>query len=310
VNRLTLAILLLLATCACSAQRIVSPAEDCRKTLTVNQFLLPDDAAAAKQSFVTFREALLNGNREKVISFVRFPADLVLNGSGVSFKTSQEFEGKYDQFFTPYVIRSVRRQKPDELVAGWEGIRLSNRAITLSPGEDGRYLVTDIRSHYQKLPEFIREYEDKQLTCKPVVIEGKVAAYDWVSHAFPGAEGIYADYLIVNVTKTLGGEIHQSTIRIDSWGERSSSDDSRYSLPKDLFKPGTVWRMYLRTAEEVPKNSGICDGPVQETISSVDEHGNEIRRDSAITVLDSEKSLTYAGLPCFEVHKEFLFLAN
>src|SRR3954468_18446671 len=101
----------------------------CRKNVPIDEFLLPDDAAAAKAAFEELRVALHSGNRSRVIALVAFPADLVLDGRGVKFDTAQEFEKQYEQVFTAYVANSVREQDAEKLTAGWEGVSLSNGAV-------------------------------------------------------------------------------------------------------------------------------------------------------------------------------------
>ena len=305
MKRILVAILIILAAGIASAQSPhPTPPQGCSKTLTVDQFLLPDDAAAAKQAFETFRDALLSGNREEVISQVKFPADLVLDGYGVIFKSPQEFEAKYDQLFTQYVISSVRRQKPNELVAGWEGVRLPNGAVKFSREENGRYLIVDIRSSHQRLPKEMQEFEYTQYTCKPVVVEGRVIAYDWWSHNLPGPGGIYIDHFVIAVGSVLSGPAMSNRIHADYWGAGPSPN---YSLPDDVFKPGFVWRMYLRPADSTMKQNGICEGEVQENIPIVDEGGNETGKIPAITFQDDEKSVTFNGLPCFEVDQGYVY---
>jgi hypothetical protein len=67
--------------------------------------------------------------------------------------------------------------------------------------------------------------------------------------------------------------------------------------------------MYLRPAASPPANDEVCGKDVQESISSVDEAGKEISKESAIKVLSGEGPFTYAGLSCFEVRKEFFYKA-
>ena len=296
----------LLALCSATTaaqDKVVNLSTPCRKNLPIDEFLLADDAATAKLAFEELRVALLGGNKSRVIALVAFPADFVLDGRGVKFDTAQEFEKQYEKIFTAYVTNSVREQDPTNLVAGWDGVSLSNGAVRFRRTEAGNFRIDDVRPSPLAPPTgFIKDFLDKRLTCPPVVVEGRIAAYNWVTHAMPGFENIYIDHFIVDVTNVLRGTVAEHRIRVDFWGV---SHLPEYNLPAHAFDPGPLWRMYLRRADEPPANSEVCSKDVQETISSVDETGRELEKASAITALSGESSLTYAGLHCFEANQQF-----
>ena len=302
VKHLVTAVLILLSCGVGAAQDGVNPPEGCRKSLKIGEFLLQEDATAAKRALFTLRGALLDGNREQVVALIRFPADFVLNGYGMKFETADQFMGKFDDFFTGYVIDSVRKQDPEELLAGWDGVSLSDGAVSFEKSDNGEFRISNIRSKQDKLPDFIAEFLDHRLACPPEVVEGRIVAYDWATHIMPGPENIYTDHLIVDVTLVLSGRVSQKRIRVDFLGV---SNLPGYNLPSEAFEPGSAWRMYLRSAAEPPSNSGICGKDAQESIPFVDEAGREVEKKSAIKVLTGEDSPTYAGLPCFEVRKQF-----
>lgn len=278
----------------------------CRKNVPIDEFLLPDDATAARAAFEELRVALLSGDRSRVIALIAFPADLVLDGRGVKFDSAPEFEKQYKKVFTAYVATSVRKQDPKKLIAGWEGVSLSNGAVRFRRTEAGNFRIDDVRPRPVAPPTgFLKEFLDERLTCPPVVVEGRIVAYNWVTHTMPGFENIYVDHFIVDVTNVLRGTLAEHRMRVDFWGV---SHLPAYNLPAHAFRPGPLWRMYLRRADEPPANSEVCSKDVQETISSVDEAGRELEKASAITVLSGETSLTYAGLRCFEA-KQQLFEA-
>ncbi|HKT48073.1 MAG TPA: hypothetical protein VJP87_11165 [Candidatus Acidoferrales bacterium] len=298
-----IAFLLALCPALTAAQdKAVDVPTPCRKNLPIDEFLLPDDAAAAKAAFEELRVALLSGNRSRVIELVAFPADLVLDGRGVKFDTAREFEKRYEEVFTEYVTTSVREQNPEELTAGWEGVSLSNEAVRFRRTEAGDFRIDGVRPRPASPPDFVKEFLDKRLTCPPVVVEGRIVAYNWVTHQMPGFENIYIDHFIADVTNVLRGTVAENRIRVDFWG---LSHMPEYNLPPRAFAPGSTWRMYLRRAGEPPANSGVCRLDVPETISSVNEAGVELEKMSAIEPLSGETSLTYVGLRCFETGKQF-----
>jgi len=280
----------------------------CRKDLPIDEFLLPDDSAAAKAAFEELRVALLRGDRTRVIALVAFPADLVLDGKGVKFDTAGDFEKQYDKIFTAHVKNSVREQESKHLIAGWEGVSLSNRAVSFRRTATGNFMIDDVRPYDVTPPTgYEKEFLDKRLTCPPVVVQGRVAAFNWVSHAMPGFENIYIDHFIVDVEKVLRGTLPGHQIRVDFWGV---SHLPEYNLPATAFHSGPSWRLYLRPTDKPPENPEVCSKDVQETISSVDENGRELEKTSAITSLFGETSLTYAGLSCFEAHQQFFELTT
>ena len=275
----------------------------CRKSLPIDEFLLPDDAAAAKAAFEELRAALQSGNRSRVIALFDFPADLVLDGHGVKFDNAPQFESRYAKVFTPYVTNSVREQDAEKLTAGWEGVSLSNGAVRFRRTVGGNFRIDDVRPHPVDPPTgSVKEFLEKRLTCPPLVVEGRIVAYNWATHAMPGFENIYNDHFIVDVTNALRGDLAKRRIRVDFWGV---SHLPQYNLPAHVFDPGPLWRMYLRRADEPPANSEVCDKDVQETISFVDDAGREVEKASAITVLSGDTSPTYAGLSCFETSQQF-----
>jgi hypothetical protein len=299
-------IMFLLALCSATTAVQVKAADlstPCRKNVPIDDFLLPDDAAAAKSALEELQVAILNGNRSRVIAMVAFPADLVLDGRGVKFGTAREFEKQYEKVFTAYVKKSVREQDPEKLSAGWEGVSLSNGVVRFRRTEAGNFRIVDVRPWPIDSPTgSVKDFLDKRLTCPPVVVEGRIVAYNWVTHAMPGFENIYVDHFIVDVTNVLRGTLAEHRIRVDFWG---ASHLPEYNLPVHAFDPGPLWRMYLRRADEPPANSEVCSKVVQETISSEDEAGRELEKASAITALSGETSLTYVGLHCFEAKEQF-----
>lgn len=304
-------ITLLLALCslvAASQNEQANLPTQCRKDMPFDKFLLPDDAAAAKATFEELRGALLSGDRARVIALVAFPADLVLDGRGVKFDTPRVFEKQYDKIFTTHVINSVREQDSKQLIAGWEGVSLSNHVVRFKRTPTGDFRIDDVRPRSATPPTgYEKEFLDRRVTCPPVVVEGRIAAFIWVSHAMPGFEDIYIDHFIVDVTRVLRGALPEHRIRVDFWGVTNLPE---YNLPATAFDSGPSWRIYLRPADEPPENPEACSKDVQETISSVGENGREIEKASAITSLSGETSLTYIGLPCFEAHKQFFETAT
>jgi hypothetical protein len=299
VKRLIGALLMLLSVGAAAQSATNESSSKCRENLVVDEFLLQEDAAAAKRAFETFRTALLSGNREQVTAMVMFPADFVMDGRGVKFATPEEFRASYDKIFTAYVADSVRTQKADELVGGWEGVTLSNSSVTFTRTQNGAFLVSDVRPKPAVLTEFPAELAAKRLTCQPIVVEGRIVAYNW---ATPGFENIYIEHFIVDVASVVSGRLLDKRIRVDFWGVSHLPD---YNLPSQVFEPDHVWRIYLRSADQQPINQEVCGKEVQETISFVDEAGRDVERRSAITALAGNESPSYTGLRCFEARKQF-----
>jgi hypothetical protein len=295
-------ILVLFVAIATGAQREPVSSGSCPKNLRVDQFLLPEDAAAAKRAFEKFREALLKDNREQVIALMNFPADLVVNGRGLKIDSAHELVSKYDTIFTEYVIRSVRDQKTDELLGGWDGVSLSNEAVSFMRSENGEFRINNVIPKPRRVPDSIADFLAARRLCVPVVVEGRIVAYNWLTHMNFGLENIYIDHFIVDVVAVLRGAVPQKRIRVDFWGV---SHLPEYNLPSKAFQPGIEWRMYLRPAEAAPVNSEVCRNDVQESLSFVDELGREVEKKPAIEVLAGKESPTYANLPCFEVNKQF-----
>lgn len=282
-------------------QQVSAPTQ-CRKDLLIDEFLLPDDAAAAKAAFEELRGELLREDRAGVMALVAFPANLVVNGRGVKFDTVRDFETRYDKIFTAYVWNSVREDS-NQLIADWEGVSLSNRAVRFKRMATGNFRIDDVRPRAVTPPTgYEKEFLEKRLTCPPVVVEGRVGAFNWASHMMPGFENIYIDHFIVEVKKVLRGTLPERWIRVDFWGV---SHLPEYNLPATAFQSGPSWRLYLRPADESLENPEVCGKDVLETISSVDESGRELEKTSAITSLFGETPPTYVGLRCFEARQQF-----
>lgn len=281
----------------------VASQEPCRKILKMDDFLLPGDAVAAKQTFVAFQKALVSGDRQRVVSEMKVPADLVINGYPTKFEGPADLLSRYNSVFNRYVTRSVAKQKPENLLAGWDGVTFRNETVVLVKNESGGFEIGDVRQEpFPPRSGSIADFMASRLTCPPVVIDGRIVAYNWVSHSFPGFENIYADHLIVDVLNVVRGTVPQKRIRVDFWSVSNLSD---YNLPKEVFERGRVWRIYLRPAASPPPNDEVCGKDVPETISDVDETGRKLGEHSAIQVLNDEEAPTYTGLPCFEARKQY-----
>ncbi len=189
------------------------------------------------------------------------------------------------------------------MLGGWDGVKLSNGAVTFTKNANGEFRISDVRPKYVRPSKEIVEFLEHRLTCPPTIVDGRILAYNWVSHAFPGAiESIYIDHFIVEVTHIVAGSLPSERVRVDFWGVKNLPE---YNLPETAFEPGSVWRMYLRPTAEPPANGDVCRQDVQESISFTDEAGRELEKKSAITVLTGKEPSTYRNLPCFEVNKQF-----
>ena len=84
---------------------------------------------------------------------------------------------------------SVREQDSKKLIAGWQGESLSNGAVTFRRTQTGDFRIDDVRPPPVTAPTgYLKEFLDKRLTCPPLVVEGRVIAFNWVSHRMPGFE--------------------------------------------------------------------------------------------------------------------------
>lgn len=278
---------------------------ECQQALPIDKFLLSDDANAAKAAFISFRKALLDGDKRLVADAVRFPLDTVIDGYGVRFGNADELFKRYDEVFNPFVISVVRVQDPSKLTANWDGVSTSDNAVRFVWNLT-RFQVGGISTRLEKPTGFIAEFLEKRKTCSPVVIEGRIVAYNWVSRTMPGFENIYVDHYIVDVSHVLKGELPQGRIRVDFWGV---SHLAEYNLPDEALEPGHFWKFYLRPSGTSPVNEDVCRADVQESISFVDQgSGQEVEKKTAIVPVGSAQDqdrLTYVGLPCFEVNNSF-----
>ena len=155
-------------------------APKCRHHLTVDEFLIPEDANAAKGSFRSFRQALLDGDRKTGVGHVRFPLDVVLSGSWLRWNDALDLRDHYDDVFTSFVLSSVRSQDPERLMAGWDGVSDEREALRFI-WNDGTYMVGDVMPKRVEAKGDIAEFLSKRLSCPPLVLEGKLADFDWAS---------------------------------------------------------------------------------------------------------------------------------
>jgi hypothetical protein len=303
-NAIVGAVLLpLLAIPAVGQGGVRDGSSQCRQNLTAAEFLLPEDAFAAREAFISFRSALLDGDKKSVSEQIRFPLDVVVSGSALRLNGAGDLLRRYGDVFTPFTISAVQNQNSESLLAGWDGVSIEGGTVRFIK-EGAGFRVGDITTRPIEVTGSVAQFLAKRVTCPPIIVEGRVRAYNWVSR-MPGFENIYVDHLIVDVTRVLKGEIPQSRIRVDFWGV---SHLAEYNLPREAFEVDQVWRMYLRPAATSPGNEEVCRGDVQEAISFVDEKTRkEVERQSAIVPIGGTKEalMTYVGLPCFEVHKQY-----
>ena len=265
--------------------------------------------SVARATFISFRKALLDGDKQHVADLIRFPLDTVISGYGVRFENPNELFRRYDEVFSSFVLSVVRKQDFNKLTANWEGVSTDDNAIRFV--RDGaQFRIGGISTRLEKPTGAIAEFLGKRKTCPPLVIEGRIVAYNWVSRT-PGFENIYVDHFIVDVMRVLKGDLPQRRIRVDFWGV---SHLREYNLPDEVFEPGHIWRLYLRPSGSPPQNEEVCGTDVQESVSFTDEKsGDEVEKKPAIVpvgTVGEDEHLTYAGLSCFEVNKGFFVAAK
>jgi hypothetical protein len=296
--------LLILSTVGTAQELKNTKDESCRPSLTLSEFLLPEDETAARSAFSYFRQALLSGKKKQIAEQLKMPFDAVIRGYPVRFKDSNELLQRYAEVFTRFATSAIRMQSPDNLVVRRGAVATPDDVVTLEK-RGGRFHVSGVRTRRDTPGP--NEWLAKRLTCSPVVIEGTIVAYNWVSRSMPGFENIYIDHLLLDVSKVLRGQLDRTRIRVDFWGVAHLPD---YNLPKEITEPGKTWRMYLRPAEQPPENREVCND-VQMTVSFVDEQGKEIEKKSVVvSVTPSTGPTSYSVLPCFQVERQFVTPVN
>jgi hypothetical protein len=205
---------------------------ECQRNLPLDEFLLPNDASAAKATFIAFRKALLDGDKKQVSDLIRFPLDTVISGYGVRFKDPDELLNRYDEVFNEFVLTVVKAQDPNKLSANWEGVSTTENALRFA-WDGSRFRIVGISTRLEKPTGSFAGFLNKRKACSPVVIEGRIVAYDWASR-MPAFENIYVDHYIVDVTHVLKGVLAQTRIRVDFWGV---SHMAEYNLPTQFSNP-------------------------------------------------------------------------
>lgn len=65
-------------------------------------------------------------------------------------------------------------------MAGWDGVSDERGALRFI-WNDGTYMVGDVMPKRVEAKGGIAEFLSKRLSCPPLVLEGKLAAFDWAS---------------------------------------------------------------------------------------------------------------------------------
>ena len=271
--------------------------ERCRETLSLAEFFIPEDQRLVIQGFRGFKEAVLANRRAEVARKIHFPFELYQNGRWRQIENEEAFLKEYGSLFTPSLVASLAVITNESLSVNWDSIRTPSRQFTFLY-KNGTLALDSIL--LTKLPKAANEAGSRPwVTCPPIVIEGSVEAYNWVSHIFPGFENIYVDNLLVKVHRALRGHNIGAKIRVDFWGV---SHLSRYNLPKELYTPGS-WRLYLRDISDPPENQEVCQGDVQSVVRSVDESGEEVDSQPAtVRVSDGKMApVEFKGLRCYQL---------
>lgn len=130
--------------------------------------------------------------------------------------------------------------------------------------------------------------------------EGRVMAYDWPGHTFPGFENIHIEHLLVHVDEISSGKL-APYIRVDFWGVTHLDE---YKLPKAVFEAGNKFRFSVVPPSMAAADDETCGGLSQETIRFVDENDKNLEEISALTILEPTRQLpALRTLPCYVVQK-------
>ena len=139
---------------------------------------------------------------------------------------------------------------------------------------------------------------------EPLDVEGRVVAYHWANHVFPGFEGIHIEHFVLRVERVLAGHSDPKYLRVDFWG---ASHLDEYRLPDEIFEEGKLWRMYLVPHSAASVSKETCQPDVDLTITYVDENGREIGKEPTFSSLDTVSDLPdFGSLPCYVLRKENL----
>lgn len=143
---------------------------------------------------------------------------------------------------------------------------------------------------------------------EPLDIEGRIIAYHWANHVFPGFENIHIEHFVVRVERVIEGHSVPKYIRVDFWGAPHLDE---YRLPDEIFEKGNLWRMYLVPHSAASVSEETCQPDVDLTITNVDENGREIGKESAFSSIETVSDLPdFGSLPCYVVKKENISLVQ
>ncbi len=141
---------------------------------------------------------------------------------------------------------------------------------------------------------------------EPYDVDGRVVAFHWPSHVFPGFENIHIEHFVVQLNDRTAVGAEPRFIRVDFWGAPHLDD---YRLPDAVYEQGHLWRWHLVPLSMASVEDELCTDDVQQTMSFVDISGKEIRRETAFKVLAAAPDLpAFATLPCYVVKKAGLSL--
>lgn len=86
-----------------------------------------------------FRQAVLDGQVDRVTGMVRFPINASVDGKLVAINDPQDFYGKYDKIFSSAFVERIRRSPPCHMFSRDEGVMLGDGQVWVGPVQhDGK----------------------------------------------------------------------------------------------------------------------------------------------------------------------------
>ncbi|MBN2005476.1 MAG: hypothetical protein JXA21_19110 [Anaerolineae bacterium] len=92
-----------------------------------------------EQGAQAFWQAVVQDDRNQVVSVIVFPVWVTINGERMALATADEFLDHYDEVFTDVFRENIRKAIPHNMFANWQGIMLGNGEIWFDA--DGKVVV-------------------------------------------------------------------------------------------------------------------------------------------------------------------------
>lgn len=96
----------------------------------------------ARKFLVDLQKEIASGDKERVVSMVKYPIAAWVGDHDVTFRTAAKLFASYDLVFTPQLKKTIAQARVECLFTNWQGVMIHDGEVWFRPnGERGLKIV-------------------------------------------------------------------------------------------------------------------------------------------------------------------------